>query len=50
MRQVRNHTQYTDLNLHQLRHSAVIDLGEAGEDASMIIAKTHHRSICTAGR
>lgn len=42
--------QYTDLNLHQLRHSAATHLGETGEDATVIMAKTHHRSIRTLAR
>jgi integrase len=41
---------YTGLHLHQLRHSAATHLGEAGEDSSVIMAKTHHRSIRTAAR
>lgn len=42
--------QYTGLHLHQLRHSAATHLGESGEDATVIMAKTHHRSIRTAAR
>jgi site-specific recombinase XerD len=42
--------QYTGLNLHQLRHSAATHLGEAGTDSTVIMAKTHHRSIRTTAR
>lgn len=38
---------YTGLHLHQLRHSAATHLGESGEDSSVIMTKTHHRSIRT---
>jgi site-specific recombinase XerD len=38
------------LSLHQLRHSAATHLGEAGADSTVIMAKTHHRSIRTAAR
>lgn len=41
---------YTGLHLHQLRHSAATHLGEAGADATVIMAKTHHRSIRTVAR
>jgi integrase len=41
---------YTGLNLHQLRHSAATHLGEAGTDSTVIMAKTHHRSIRTTAR
>lgn len=41
---------HTGLSLHQLRHSAATHLGEAGEDSSVIMAKTHHRSIRTVAR
>lgn len=33
------------LTLHQLRHSAIVDLLEAGYDASLVRAKTGHRSL-----
>ena len=42
--------QHTGLHLHQLRHSAATHLGEAGADVTVIMAKTHHRSIRTAAR
>lgn len=42
--------QHTGLSLHQLRHSAATHLGEAGADSTVIIAKTHHRSIRTVAR
>lgn len=42
--------QHTGLHLHQLRHSAATHLGEAGEDATVIMAKTHHRSIRSVAR
>ncbi|MGH3196080.1 MAG: tyrosine-type recombinase/integrase [Streptosporangiaceae bacterium] len=41
---------YTGLSLHQLRHSAATHLGEKGVDATVIMAKTHHRSIRTVAR
>jgi integrase len=41
---------HTGLSLHQLRHSAATHLGEAGADSTVIMAKTHHRSIRTAAR
>ena len=41
---------YTGLHLHQLRHSATTHLGESGADSSVIMAKTHHRSIRTTAR
>jgi site-specific recombinase XerD len=41
---------YTGLELHQLRHSAATHLGENGTDATVIMAKTHHRSIRTVAR
>jgi integrase len=41
---------HTSLSLHQLRHSAATHLGEAGADSTVIMAKTHHRSIRTAAR
>jgi site-specific recombinase XerD len=40
----------TGLSLHQLRHSAATHLGEKGVDATVIMGKTHHRSIRTAAR
>jgi site-specific recombinase XerD len=41
---------YTGLELHQLRHSAATHLGDKGADATVIMAKTHHKSIRTAAR
>ena len=41
---------HTGLSLHQLRHSAATHLGEAGADSTIIMAKTHHRSIRTTAR
>jgi len=42
---------HTGLELHQLRHSAATHLGDdAGVDVTVIMAKTHHRSIRTAAR
>jgi site-specific recombinase XerD len=41
---------YTGLELHQLRHSAATHLGDNGADATVIMAKTHHKSIRTAAR
>lgn len=41
---------YTGLSLHQLRHSAATHLGEQGVDATVIMSKTHHRSIRTVAR
>lgn len=43
-------SQHTGLHLHQLRHSAATHLGESGTDATVIMAKTHHKSIRTAAR
>jgi integrase len=43
-------TQHTGLTLHQLRHSAATHIGEAGVDPTVIMAKTHHRSIRTVAR
>lgn len=42
--------QFTGLELHQLRHSAATHLGDKGADATVIMAKTHHKSIRTAAR
>lgn len=42
--------RHAGLTLHQLRHSAATHLGEAGADATVIMAKTHHRSIRTVAR
>lgn len=42
--------QHTGLSLHALRHSAATHLGEAGADATIIMAKGHWRSIRTAAR
>lgn len=42
--------EHTGLQLHQLRHSAATHLGEKGADATVIMAKTHHRSIRTLAR
>jgi integrase len=42
--------RYTGLSLHQLRHSAATYLAEQGADATVIMAKTHHRSLRTAAR
>lgn len=42
--------QHTGLHLHQLRQSAATHLGEAGADAAVITAKTHHHSIRTVAR
>lgn len=42
--------EHTGLQLHQLRHSAATHLGEKGTDATVIMAKTHHRSIRTLAR
>jgi hypothetical protein len=39
--------QHTGLSLHQLRQFVVTHL-EAGVDATVIMAKTHHKSIRTA--
>jgi site-specific recombinase XerD len=41
---------HTGLSLHQLRHSAATHLGEKGVDATVIMGKTHHRSIRTVAR
>jgi len=41
---------YTGLELHQLRHSAATHLGEKGTDATVIRAKTHHKSLRSLGR
>jgi integrase len=41
---------HTGLSLHQLRHSAATHLGENGVDATVIMGKTHHRSIRTVAR
>lgn len=41
---------HTGLSLHQLRHSAAAHLGEQGVDATVIMSKTHHRSIRTVAR
>ena len=41
---------HTGLHLHTLRHSAATHLGEAGADATVIMAKGHWRSIRTAAR
>src|SRR5664280_1874653 len=38
------------LRLHQLRHSAATHLGEAGIDATVIMAKTGHKSLRTLQR
>jgi integrase len=38
------------LRLHQLRHSAATHLGEAGHDATVIMAKTGHKSLRTLQR
>lgn len=39
-------TEYSGgLTLHQLRHSAIVDLLEAGYDNSLVRAKTGHRSL-----
>src|SRR5664279_2112251 len=38
------------LRLHQLRHSAAAHLGEAGIDATVIMAKTGHKSLRTLQR
>lgn len=42
--------QHTGLHLHQLRHSAATHLSEAGVDVTVIMAKTHHRSIRSVAR
>jgi integrase len=42
--------RYTGLHLHQLRHSAATHLGDRKVDATVIMAKTHHRSIRTVAR
>lgn len=42
--------QHTGMSLHTLRHSAATHLGEAGTDATVIMAKGHWRSIRTAAR
>lgn len=41
---------YTGHSLHALRHSAATHLGDAGTDATIIMAKGHWRSIRTAAR
>ena len=41
---------HTGLELHQLRHSAATHLGEAGADATVIMAKGHWHSLRTAAR
>jgi site-specific recombinase XerD len=41
---------YTGLELHQLRHSGATHLGEKGADATVIRAKTHHKSLRGLGR
>lgn len=42
--------EYAGLELHQLRHSAATHLGEKGADATVIRAKTHHKSLRSLGR
>jgi len=43
--------QHTDgLTLHQLRHSALTHLGEAGESTVLLMAKSRHRSLRTLQR
>jgi site-specific recombinase XerD len=42
--------RYTGLALHRLRHAAATHLGEAGTDSTVIMAKTHHRSIRSVAR
>ena len=41
---------HTGHSLHDLRHSAATHLGDAGTDATIIMAKGHWRSIRTAAR
>jgi integrase len=41
---------HSDGRLHQLRHSASTHLGEAGVDATVIMAKTGHKSLRTLQR
>lgn len=41
---------HTGLELHQLRHSAATHLGDAGTDATVIMAKGHWQSLRTAAR
>lgn len=41
---------HTGLELHQLRHSAATHLGDAGTDATVIMAKGHWNSLRTAAR
>jgi len=42
---VRLFTEHTGRTLHQLRHSALTHLPEAGVDASLLEAKSRHASL-----